>query len=152
MSNFLLLLGLSICMGFLSAYFARDYRNRPFQMWFIFGFLFGLASFIVLLILPKKKEEEKQVKAPKSLKKAEPTFTVDLTPKLPMKDQLWYYLDENNDQVGPMSFLALSDLLNSGAIKPGSFVWNALMKEWQPLKTLPEYLNEMQFEPEPQTT
>ncbi|PCI95692.1 hypothetical protein COB11_01540 [Candidatus Aerophobetes bacterium] len=141
LSRFLLLIGLSVLMGLVTAFFARNRRNRDFSIWFILGFMFGLLAFVPLLFLPKLKKKKKE-----NASKEEPIITVDLTPKLPMREQLWYFLDEKQTQVGPVSFEGLRKHFLTGTVGTTSYVWNAMMKDWEPLQALPEYLNEITSE------
>ncbi|MCH9631006.1 MAG: hypothetical protein S4CHLAM37_10180 [Chlamydiia bacterium] len=142
LSKFLLLIGLSVLMGLVTAFFARDRRNRDFSIWFILGFMFGLLAFVPLLFLPKLEKKKKEEEKPKE----EPIITVDLTPKLPMREQLWYFLDEKQTQVGPVSFEGLRKHFLTGSVGTTSYVWNAMMKDWETLQELPEYLNEITSE------
>ena len=143
--NLFLLLALAICVGFATAYFARDRRGRSFSRWFLAGFFFGLTALLILWLLPNLKKIKQPTPPPSPVNQDE-VLKVDLTPKLPMKDQLWYYLDDSHNQIGPVSFHGLKSQFKGGQILPSSFVWNALMKEWQSLEDLPEYLSEISDE------
>jgi hypothetical protein len=46
-------------------------------------------------------------------------------------ERMWYYMHENR-QMGPVSQVQLTDLLQQGIIQKGTYVWTEGMADWQP--------------------
>ncbi len=116
------------------------------MIWFCLGTSLGLIAVILLYILPPK-----IATALVTDTSSEKQRQNDTSPDLSSKDMatrppeiLWYYLDKENNQYGPMSFNALKSAWNCEEIDPCTYVWNENMKEWQPLETLPEALENIQ--------
>ena len=120
----LLLLLSYILIGYAtSMYAARKNRNR--KAWFLLGFFFGIMAGITLFALPKIEEIERP------LSKNEDH---------PFLGTIWYYLDENHSQVGPVSFEALKEAHLLTKLSPDSYIGGEEMKDWAPLKANPELL------------
>lgn len=100
-------------------------RNRRHKLWFALGFLFGLLGVIVLYFLPKVEDK-------KTIKTRSPKPTIIKSSKL------WYYLDKENKQYGPMSDHALKQNLAEA-----KYVWNDAMDEWAE----PEKVEELESSP-----
>lgn len=125
MQTFLSIL-LSLILGWGCSQFARQRGRSPLN-WFIAGLFFGIFALILLFILPvlKRKDPLKSESFP--------------SPKIPQlmlqtpshAEKLWYFLDEQKTQYGPMSFEALSRAFSEGKIKDHTYVWNELMENWQ---------------------
>ncbi len=120
----------SLVLAWGCAHYARR-RGRNPTTWFIAGALFGIFALITLFILPVLKAADKKVvvelpSAPKA-----PALTI-ISPL--HTEKLWYYLDEQKKQFGPMSFDALNKAWNEGAVRERTFVWNEAMENWQHLK------------------
>lgn len=47
----------------------------------------------------------------------------------------WYY-SENNQQKGPVSEAALSELASAGVVQDSTLVWHSGLTEWQPYRTV----------------
>lgn len=113
---------LSIFLGMACSRLAR-HRGRHPTHWFIGGIFFGIFALILLFLLPARKQ-----------KPAAPTQPA--RPKLnllfPEHDgKLWYFLDEQKAQFGPMSLDALSRSFGEGKVNKTSYVWNEAMDNWQ---------------------
>ena len=50
-----------------------------------------------------------------------------------MKMAQWYYVDKNQQRIGPMDAGVLVDALRHGQLSLGSMVWQEGMQAWQPL-------------------
>jgi len=111
--------------GLITAYIARR-RNRNPISWFTVGFLFGLLGLLFFFILPQKKKP-----APKIVIAPKPQPYV-----FGPRDKYWYFLDKNHSQVGPMSYIALSNHWKQGKIKEDTFVWHEELTDWKPLQEL----------------
>jgi len=112
--------------GLLAAYFANKRGRNPYP-WFFIGFFLGLIGVILLFVLPKieKKEEKKQIKP--------------LTPP-PLPETLWYYLDSEHNQHGPVSQTRLEREIYEGRLNKNTLVWNESIENWTKVKDLKEDL------------
>lgn len=68
------------------------------------------------------------------------------TQSLPNLDVLWYYLDEQHEQQGPVSLIALRELWKTGRLLPTAFVWSKGMFQWKKVEELPDLKNELESE------
>lgn len=127
-----------VALGFACSYYAKQQGRSPY-LWFGIGLLLGLFGLLILLSLPyfaRMRLANKQNKlaltkkpitnlplAPPSLKElAEPVHL----------EKLWYYLQTDNAQAGPMSFQALERDWHQGKVKSDTFIWNETLSEWTP--------------------
>lgn len=116
----------SIIFGAVSANMAKKQGKNPYT-WFVVGALFGIFGLMFLYFSPKKRQGGSQTP------KKDPN-TIDITPKVSTEHQnkLWYYLDPDNTQNGPMSFDALSKAWQNGKVTKKTFVWNETLDNWLP--------------------
>ncbi len=121
MQTFLTIL-LSLVLGWGCSHIARQRGRNPMN-WFIAGVFFGVFALAALFLFPKRNKSE-AVPLPQSL----PKLAV-LSPS--HAEKLWYFLDEEKTQCGPMSLDALSEAWRKGKVKENSYVWNELMENWQ---------------------
>lgn len=131
-------------LGGICAYVAKQ-RNRNPIGWFFLGALLGVIGLIILYILPSK---AKAIETPSTAPQAAvptPEITADIPPSPPETSsapsgtrKLWYYLDEDNNQYGPMSFPALREAWLDDKIANSTYLWNEDMEEWKSLEDLPE--------------
>jgi hypothetical protein len=117
---------LALTLGWGCSHLARQRGRNPMN-WFIAGVLFGIFALILLFILPIRKRNEQANPAAAPVKKL-PKLTI-LAPA--HEEKLWYFLDEEKTQFGPMSFDALSRAWNEGKVRDSTFVWNESMEDWQ---------------------
>lgn len=110
----------SLCTGSLAAYFAYRRRKNPL-VWFVIGFLFGCLGIVALFIGPFVKKTQERPKKPEPVLEG-PT------------DCFWYYLDELQQQRGPMSFDALKQAWKRGEVLSATYVWHEHLTEWLPLQ------------------
>jgi hypothetical protein len=127
---------LSFVIGFLTAQYAQTKGRNP-TAWFALGFFFSVFAPLILLFLP-------------SLKPDEPTMTVSTPPPdrpipppiIPQisqeENQLWYYLDQQHEQKGPVSLVALRELWNTGRLELSTYVWSEGMVNWEIVDNLPK--------------
>lgn len=136
---------LCISVAFICAYIAKKKSRNPL-IWFIAGLFFLFGALIVVLILPplehKTSEDREIIANLKELQELEKTEKLEnseekLQNNLP--DKLWYYLDAQNQQYGPMTLEALMKDLKDGKIKTDTFVWNEELTDWKPLQETSDF-------------
>jgi hypothetical protein len=134
--NTLLLLPFILLTAFAAAYFAK-LKGRDPILWFVIGFLFTIPALILLYLLPDSNESDvtMTVSEPDPSLTPSPTKVIE---RLPDENKLWYYLDQEHEQMGPVSVVALRDLWNTGLLEPGSLVWTEGMSKWETIEELPE--------------
>ena len=113
---------MSLVMGFSCAHFARR-RGRNHKTWFIIGLLFGIFGLIALFLFPIRKPQPLGEQAPAPMPKLA-AISSDHS------DKLWYFLDEQKAQFGPMSIDALSREWREGKVGEQTYVWNETMENW----------------------
>jgi hypothetical protein len=123
----------------LTAYYA-DKKGRSAIIWFVMGLLFSFFAPLVLFFLPSLKDQQDQDSImPSSSPPSHPELSVrvdsNLSP-LAEENKLWYYLDKNHEQYGPVSILALKDLWNTGDLDLNSYVWSQGMETWKKVDEL----------------
>jgi hypothetical protein len=117
---------LSLTLGWGCSHWAKQRGRSPLN-WFIAGLFFGIFALVVLFILPiRRRTEASHSEVPPPQK----------TPKLSIlspshEEKLWYFLDKQKSQIGPMSFDALSKAWTEGKICENTYVWNESMDNWQ---------------------
>lgn len=141
--SFILLL---IIASFTSYYANRKGRNPV--LWFIIGVLLGIFAPLILLFFPPVKKESSNNGIP-TMTVSNPDPSLENLPQpIPPtqaqlkrqeeEDKLWYYLDQNHQQMGPVSIIALRELWNRGQLELSSYVWSEGMEQWQKVDNLPE--------------
>ena len=106
-----------ILVGTLTAYLAVK-RGRGMYAWFFWGTFLGLIGLAILFFLPKIKENEV------------PVSKLDPLPEGHLQ-KLWYYLDLDNKQRGPISTSKLQEELQTGNLDQTTYVWNEEMDDWR---------------------
>ena len=124
METFLCLLA----TGLAGAYAAKKRKLNPF-FWFVICSvlgLVGLTSFILIhFLLPfslKTWKKWKKKKIPLKKETLPPPFSLTT---------IWYYLDEEDKQVGPMSLVRLLEIKQEGIIKETHYIWNESFNQWK---------------------
>lgn len=51
-------------------------------------------------------------------------------------NKLWYYLDSEMEQKGPVSASLLQEKIRTGHIVPDTYLWNEELDDWKPLESL----------------
>ena len=117
--NLTWLMSLWVLQGAIAAYIAHKKGRNPY-LWFPIGCFFGIFGILgVIFIKPALVKNQPQA------------LTKPAARRLP--HFLWYYLDEQSKQHGPMSSNALEEELNQGKLSLSSYVWREGMAEWQKL-------------------
>lgn len=108
--------------GAATAHFAKIRGRNPYT-WFFIGLFLGVIGLGLVFIFPKKNIVVQEVQEPEPI-----------VPELPEhhKNKFWYYLDTANQQVGPMSFDALTRDWRNGKVQPQTHVWNENLENWTP--------------------
>lgn len=135
-----------LIFGIICSYVAVK-RGRNQIRWFVGGCLFGLLALLFLYLLPpafKRKQGEK--KAP-----SYPLFPSEeeKAPLHPFQKKLWYYLDQESKQYGPMSFDALKKGWKEGKVQEKTYLWNEDLENWKLLEEMKEILVVIKNEPSP---
>ncbi len=106
-------------------------RGRNPAFWFFIGMIFGVFGLLTLLLLPgpmSKHESQKTI--------ATPAPSQPLTPPDEIQGKIWYYLDNEHQQQGPMSFDKLKDNWQKQAISEHTLIWNESLDEWKTIKEI----------------
>jgi hypothetical protein len=117
----------SLLFGLSTAWFAHNRGRNPY-LWFSLGFLFGLLGVLAFFFPLTSQRKSREV-----------------VPEIPQpyiegpRDAFWYYLDEERQQKGPMSFDAFSRIWRRGEMPPTTLVWHEQLEEWKPLQELIVY-------------
>jgi len=136
----------STFFAFTTAYYAEK-KGRSALGWFILGFILTIFALIVLYFLPPWKNEDvdkNSIIIPPSTS-PDPKFPNQLDPLLPLpfelnkeENTLWFYLDQNHQEIGPVSLIALRELWNRGLLELNSYVWAEGMEKWEKVDQLPD--------------
>ncbi|MCE2982428.1 MAG: DUF4339 domain-containing protein [Parachlamydia sp.] len=130
----------------ITAYYA-DRKGRSFTGWFILGVLLGIFAPLILFFLPSYNQN----KEGEGTLNYKPVIAADKSspppvPHLDSDEKLWYYLDADHKQMGPVSVVALRDLWNRGLLELTSYVWSEGMVQWSKVEELPELKNSLNKE------
>lgn len=101
-------------------------RGKNPYLWFFLGMFFGVFGLLFLYLSSRAKGAAQR--------KAEGPTTIDITPQFDPahSEKLWYYLEPDNQQKGPMSFNALAEAFRDGKVSNKTFVWNETLENWKP--------------------
>src|SRR5690554_4643113 len=113
-----LMIAIAGLIGLISAIFAYRTDRNPY-LWFCIGFFFGIFGVFAIFFASKKATP----------KQPAPSFTIGGP-----TDKFCYYLDPTSQQIGPMSYDALSKTWKEGKIDLSTYIWHEELKEWTPLK------------------
>lgn len=114
---------ISVIFGMISCYMAHSRNKNPF-LWFFIGFIFGIFGFFALFLAPKKKV----------LKNIPPPQPIPVL-QGPV-DKFWFYLDPDRQQIGPVSYNAITKAFEMGQISKTTYVWHQDLTEWKQLGEL----------------
>lgn len=116
--------------GAASAYYAQIKGRDPI-LWFVLGALLGIISLIILFFLPTIETKE----APAA--EAEVIVEEPIVYKS-LRFKEWFYLDDMNQQKGPVSFTVLQRLYYDKVLNLSTLVWTEGMEGWSKLEDLSE--------------
>ncbi|MGK5595090.1 MAG: DUF4339 domain-containing protein [Parachlamydiaceae bacterium] len=133
-----------IVMGGATSYFAAQRGRDPFA-WFLVGMMLGLIGLIVLFLLPSLEEREEDGHEEEMEVTGEES---ELTPQTPSSNdgywfRDWFYLNEKNQQFGPISFQVLKKTWLEGKVSRDTFVWSEGMETWQRVQDLPGLIDNL---------
>lgn len=115
-----------IAFGTATAYFAAKFKKNPY-LWFFIGIFFGVCGLIILFFLNYKKKKSFEKKS----------FEKNIPPLISTK--FWYYLNPENQSLGPFSINKLQNLFSEDKISKKTYVWNEDLKDWKLLKDIKEF-------------
>ena len=110
--------------GLISAYLAIRQGRRP-VIWFFVGFFFGMLGTLTMFFAPKSKLRQNEL----------PAQTIQPYLFGPI-DKFWYYADEKNTLIGPISHDAITAVWKSGKINGDTFTWHEELTDWKKLREL----------------
>ncbi|MES2200414.1 MAG: DUF4339 domain-containing protein [Chlamydiota bacterium] len=138
----------TLAFGLTGAYYAKKMNKNPY-IWFTIGCLCKTYALIFILLLPAIKRlsiyfiRKKIFKALKNPAHTEDTLTTIDVPAYPglivdpiAEKKLWYYLSNESQTVGPMSFPAFYQAWKKGEISKETFIWNETLSDWTLFKKI----------------
>lgn len=122
----------SALFGAVCSYLAHK-KQKNLYLWFAIGFCFGIFGFIFLFFLTLSQSKQKILitKQMDLQKKEDPLSLLSL-----YADNLWYYVNENNEAIGPISHNLLKERFQKGKISLSSLVWNEKLSSWKKMQDL----------------
>lgn len=130
--DFFTLIIWAIC-GSICAHFAKKQGRSP-RKWFFLGMLLGLLGLLLLFVLryyeiwrlKRKGGKQKEESSLKTASTSAKNLSTNTAPHI-----LWYYLDSQQQQQGPMSFNALERAWKEDRVFTSSWVWNEEFSDWK---------------------
>jgi len=123
----------SLLLGATAVYYAKKRGKNPY-LWFMLGFFFGLTGLLFLLFFPrlkkslrKKKTDHPAFTQPQT--QIQPSPSLFLSP-YPL-NTIWYYLDSEMKQQGPVSLKKLEEMKRGGLVHSKTYVWNESLSQWK---------------------
>ena len=114
-----------LLFGGASSYFAKQRGRDPFA-WFLIGMFLGVLGLLLLFLLPPL-----AVQAPAIEEEVEEVPPQE--EEMPDRLKAWYYLDQDRNQIGPLSY----NQLKKANINEDTLLWSEGMPEWKAVKELP---------------
>lgn len=128
----IIMLIISTIMGAICYRYSKLRGRNPYT-WFGIGLLFGIFGLIALFVMPPlnrpreaRRRKDSKVEPPSAIIKNN-LQTIDPA----HSSKLWYYLDPENQQFGPMSIDALTNAWRDGKVNGTTYVWNEVMENWR---------------------
>jgi hypothetical protein len=119
---------ISTLFGLMASYFAVRKKWNPY-LWFFIGFIFGIFGLFAFFLSPQKKRRRRKSPQPKQQEAPKPILQGPA-------DKLWFYLDTNHAQVGPISYSAMMKALHLGQISNNTYVWHENLEDWKKAEDL----------------
>lgn len=120
-----------LVFGGAASYFASQRGRDPFA-WFMIGMLLGILGLLLLFLLPPLEEAKDEVVTEESVEEAVPVASEPAD-----RLSVWYYLDKNRAQVGPVPFNTLKRAWDDKLITGDTLVWREGMGAWKKVAELP---------------
>ena len=113
-------------LGLITAYYANKNRKNPY-LWFSLVMLFGIGAIASLTYLIYKTKKRKSMLIQEAIS--------ILNQQIKFSDSvLWYYLNNEEKEIGPMSTTKLYSLYKNKTISNSTYVWNQEFETWKLLK------------------
>lgn len=125
-----------ILMGGATSYFANQRGRDPFA-WFLIGMLLGLLALLLLFLLPAIDQAEDERDGEVEVEGIAELQPGEVNESYRFKE--WFYLDNHNKQLGPLSFQAFKKDWLQGKISEQTFVWSEGMENWRKVQDLPGF-------------
>ncbi len=121
--------------GSIGAFYAKQRSKNPF-FWFTICFTLGLGALIAFILHPhiKKMFKKDQKEVPKDVLKAPVIKTPTFSTFSP--DTIWYYLDKDDNQNGPMSLKKIQALQEENIIHSDIYIWTEAFSQWKQWKNI----------------
>ncbi len=119
-------------IGALCYHYSKKRGRNPYT-WCAIGLLFGIFGLIALFVM-RPLNRPRGAENRKDLDLEVPPIIINnhletLDPS--HSNKLWYYLDQENQQFGPMSIDALTNAWRDGKVHAATYVWNEVMENWK---------------------
>ncbi len=113
-----------LAIGCAGAYIAKKRKLNPL-FWFFVCFMLGLTALIGLFFFPylRRKIKKAPTSNPDTLK-PKPTHYFPA-------NTLWYYLDNEENQLGPFSLKKLEEMKEDGTLNNTTYIWNEAFDQWK---------------------
>lgn len=140
MENFMTVL-MWLALGLATGYYAKKQGKNPY-LWFFVGLFLGIFGLLLLFIISTLQKRRLQALQRQQKMQTE-TSQLAPAPSLPSLEscvpaeslrRLWYYLDAESRQSGPMSFDAFERDWQQGKIANSTYVWNEELPDWKPFE------------------
>lgn len=136
-----------LIVGSFTAYYANQKGRNP-SLWFFIGIMISFFAPLILWFLPSIKNDSDVAVGPSMTVLNPDPFPTQKKEKSGEEEgrspdeenHLWYYLDEDDEQMGPVSLLALRELWNRGELELSSYVWSGGMEKWKKVEELPDLI------------
>ena len=129
---------MSFIIAGLTGYYAEQ-KGRSSIAWFIITLFISFIAPLILYFLPPLNDIKEGIIQPID----KPITLLQSPPQIPkdsdaVADKLWYYLDANHQQYGPVSLIALKELWDTARLDLNSYVWSEGMEKWERVESLPK--------------
>ena len=131
--SFILSLIISLINGCVCLYIAKK-RGKAIWPWFFVGLFLGIFGLFFLLLIPSSLLKKKPLPPPPLEEEKE---SLSLPSPSVLESSLWYYLDKENKQVGPISFAELKNKVLTQVLIGTKYIWYEEWEEWRQIQELP---------------
>lgn len=107
-------------------------KNRNPAFWFLMGVSFGIFAIFALVLLGKQKMRPSL--SDPSLLDGSLGDRLDSLSLSFIENLHWYYLGEENKQVGPVAISEFKKAILQGEIDTSTYVWREDFEEWKKLE------------------
>lgn len=130
-----------VLVGAITAFLAHRRGRNPLP-WFVLGVALGVLAIAILYLWPSPQTaQQRQAVAAAPQPQPAPAQPALMEASASLhdepKDTLWFYLDRNDEQQGPVSVPELERLWRQKDVNTESYVWSQGMNEWALINDLP---------------